>query len=509
MTEDHAAMLRGEALRLGLGYSGPTVADAPAESGSPSVDLESDAPVFVARRFGEARGDLWHWRGDFYAWTGACWRGLTEDDLRARLYTWLENAWARDAEGRRKAFRPDKTKVGKVIDALAGVRHLDDALDLPFWIDRRDDDPDPADLLPFENGVLDLRTFTLRAPDPRLFATHRVACDYNPAATAPTWERFLSDIFAGDDVSARCIEEQFGYCLTADTSQQKAFLWQGARRSGKGTCGRILRELVGTERFAAPTVSSFGSNFGASDFIGKAVAMIADARGQSRYDPHVIVERILTITGEDAQSIDRKYKSIWNGVLPTRLIYVSNVPPKLKDPSGVVVSRFIAINFQRSFEGREDTTLTRKLLDELPGIANRALAGLVRLRRCGRFEQPETGRILLDQMDENTGPVRAFVRDRCIIGPDAEVQSQALYQAFNIWCREHGHAAMAASTFGADLYALNAGIKKVRSKVRDAATGRLENGPPVYRGINLASGMFAGHGGHGLSGPVGKFQSEQ
>ena len=73
------------------------------------------------------------------------------------------------------------------------------------------------------------------------------------------------------------------------------------------------------------------------NLVGRAVAMIGDARGNSRHDPHVVVERILTITGENAITVDRKYKEPWDGRLGVRLIYVTNVPPKLKDPSGVIV----------------------------------------------------------------------------------------------------------------------------------------------------------------------------
>lgn len=451
--------------------------------------LESDAPTVVAHAFSAANGDLRHHRGDFYRWSGSYWRAVSADNLRAEIYRWLEHRWYRVADGKTKPVRPDKTRVSRFLDALAGVCHLDDALEAPFWIEPQSGDPDPVNLLPFENGVLDLHAMSLRAPDPRLFSTHRVNCDYDPAALCPTWEAFMTSMFGDDPESMSCLEEIIGYCMSNDTSQQKAFLFQGASRSGKGTVGRVLRQLVGPERFCSPTVSSFGSNFGMSDFIGKSVAMIGDARGQSRHDPHVIVERILAVSGEDSLSIDRKYRDAWNGILPTRIIYVSNVPPKLKDPSGVVVSRFVAVNFRHSFLGQEDPTLTDRLVAELPGIANRALNGLMRLRERGRFTQPASGRVLLDQMDANTGPVRAFVRECCVIGPEYKIDSQTLYRMFCGWCRENGHREPAKSTFGSDLFALNLGIQSGRSKVRHAVTGKMTNGPPIYKSISVVTGL--------------------
>lgn len=444
----------------------------------PSVNLRTDEPVHVARRFGEDVGDLWYWRGDFHQWTGHTWRPLSTDDLKARLYTWLEHAKVK-TKGKTKRYRPDRAKVANVLDALAGVRHLEDNRDAPFWTEEKDGDPDAGQLVPFRNGTLILNNFALREPDARLFALHAVDCDFAPKAKAPRWERFLAEIFPGDEQSARCVEEILGYCLTSDTSFQKAFLFQGRKRSGKGTILRVLRALVGAERYAGPTVASFSQPFGLQGLMGKTVAAIADARGHDRSDPHVVVERLLAITGEDTLSIDRKYRSHCDCRLPTRIIYVSNVPPKLRDASGVIVSRFVAVNFQQSFEGREDPHLERALLAELPGIVNRALTGLKRLRERGRFEQPDTGRELLEQMDENTGTVRSFVRDLCEVGPEHQVETDLLYSEFREWCRKHGHQVMAANTFGSDLFALGEGIRKKRHQVN--GTRKI-----LYSGVQLA-----------------------
>ena len=161
--------------------------------------------------------------------------------------------------------------------------------------------------------MLNLVTFQLQDATPRLFSLNKVDCNYDPSASCPTWDKFMTDIFREEnDERIGCVEEMCGYFLTDDTSQQKAFLWMGVRRGGKGTIGRVLRRLIGADRWAGPTVSSFSTDFGLQQFIGKSVAMIADARGQSRQDPHVLVERILTVTGEDPQNIDRKHRGYWD-----------------------------------------------------------------------------------------------------------------------------------------------------------------------------------------------------
>jgi len=83
----------------------------------------------------------------------------------------------------------------------------------------------------------------------------------------------------------------------------------GPKRAGKGTIARVLAWLVGTGNAVAPTLAGLGMNFGLAPQIGKRVAIISDARLGGRADQHAIAERRLSITGEDAITIDRKYLS--------------------------------------------------------------------------------------------------------------------------------------------------------------------------------------------------------
>src|SRR5690606_29007572 len=145
------------------------------------------------------------------------------------------------------------------------------------------------------------------------------------------------------------------------------------------------------------------------------------------------VENILSITGEDAQSIRRMYKGHWNGVLQTRILLLSNSTPTLKDPTGVIVTRFIVLAFNQSFYGQENLTLTEELAAVLPGVINAWLEGYRRLRVRGKLIQPEAGKEFLERMDENAGPVRRFVDEMCVVGPQYSLAKQLLYETFLDW----------------------------------------------------------------------------
>ena len=105
----------------------------------------------------------------------------------------------------------------------------------------------------------------------------------------------------------------------------------------------------------------------------------------------MVVERFLSVSGEDSLTIDRKYREPWTDRLPTRFVVLTNELPRLTDSSGALASRFIVFVLRRSFYGSENPKLTDELLSEAPAILNWALEGLDRLNERGHFLNPESG----------------------------------------------------------------------------------------------------------------------
>jgi putative DNA primase/helicase len=178
------------------------------------------------------------------------------------------------------------------------------------------------------------------------------------------------------------------------------------------------------------------SDFGLAPLIGKPLAIVSDARISGRTDAGVIVERLLTISGEGRVDIDRKYQEAWTGKLPTRFVLISNELPRLTDSSGALAGRMILLRLTRSFYGKEDLGLFDRLVPELPGIFLWACKGWERLRELGAFVQPQTGQELIEHLEELSSPVTAYVRDRCNTDkPGLEVECKVLFDDWCEWCK--------------------------------------------------------------------------
>ncbi len=425
---------------------------------------------------------LRHHRGEFcrFERTQNVYVDVEDDAVRAEVYEFLEAADIIDDRGRLRPFNPTRSKVDNVMDALRAVTLLN-VPGAPIWLDNEHGDLDPFDILPAVNGLLHLPTRTLIPPTPAFFARTGVPFAFDPDAPRPeAWLAFLQQLWPHDAESVSALREYMGYTLTHRTEQQKMLMIIGPKRAGKGTIARVWCELRGKANVCAPTLAAMATQFGLAPLINKPLAVIADARIGGRTDATAMVERLLSISGEDAQSIPRKFLPDWIGTLPTRFVLLSNELPRVRDSAGAFISRFVVLTLTRSFYGVEDPALSNKLMLELPSILNWALDGLESLRLRGHFVQPASANSIVSEFEALSSPITAFVNDRCMIEPGATVLPESLYAEWRSWCDQNGHENVGTiHVFGRDLRAAVPSLDDTRPKLDG---GRIR----LYRGIRLA-----------------------
>jgi putative DNA primase/helicase len=373
---------------------------------------------------------LIYYRGDFYVWTGTHYRQMSDSVLKSDIYRFLDTARQRKGDNGLMSFMPNTNKVNEVVNALRAHAIVDDHLSAPAWRPGGIGDLFyfATELLACRNGLLHLPSRYLAVHTPELLTFNALAFDYDPNAAEPAeWKKFLHSVWPDDQESIATLQEIFGHLVSGETRQQKAFLIVGPKRSGKGTIGRVLGALLGSDNVAGPTLASLAENFGLAPLIGKRAAIVSDARLGGRTDQHIIAERLLSISGEDRLTIDRKYREPWTGRLPVRFLILSNELPRLADASGALSSRFVLLTMQRSFYGQEDLGLGNRLSQELPGILNWSLAGLDRLNSHGHFVPPRSSAEALRELEDLTSPIGAFIREHCVVGPDKTADVDQMY----------------------------------------------------------------------------------
>jgi putative DNA primase/helicase len=414
-------------------------------------------------------------------------RPLMDEDLRADLWRVLdrvdiEKTSKETGEKTLERLIVKSPIVSNVVDAFRSVvpRLPNDA---PRWVKYDYRDPPLTRLVPCKNGILDIQERTLIPRTARLFTTTAVTARwFADPHSCPEWLAFLRSVWGDDEESIRALQEIFGYLLTSDTSHQKLFALIGPPRSGKGTITRVLTALLGEDAVTNPMISSLEGAHGLAPFVGKTLAILGDARIGGKTDQAHIVEQLLSLSGEDALTINPKGVKAFEMRLRTRVLLVSNEVPGLYDSSGALASRWILLKMSQSFYGREDRGLEARLLAELPGIFQWAVDGWHTLQARGRFAQPAASAEALEEMEAVSTPHRVFVRDMCEISADHEIACQYLYEQWVDWCKQGGREPGNNIRFGANLKSAFPTIRRVQKRLPNG------NGKTVryYAGICMA-----------------------
>lgn len=302
------------------------------------------------------------------------------------------------------------------------------------------------------NGVLDLRTLDLYEHDPEYFSIVQTAADWKPEATSADWEAFLVQAVP-DPTDRATLQRYCGYCLTGDTSAQKALLLIGEGGTGKSTFMRVVTAALGGMGGHSLATSSALENIRDGSFlvgtlVGKRLCLVSELQRTVDWLP------FKRITGEDPISIDVKNKDPFVAKLDAKLVILSNVIPLLKEDTsnGSLIRRFLTVGFNVR-PASPDPTLEARLTtpENLSGVLTWMVRGLSELREAGmRF--PRVGLNGLDrEILEESNQCIEFLRDRC--HRDGEVQSSDLFKAYESWCRDTGRAPVGSNRFARDLVA--------------------------------------------------------
>jgi putative DNA primase/helicase len=435
----------------------PGVADGERPAHEAADDPHRLARLFLQRhRHPRGLSTLRRWRQEWHEWKAGAYRPVKDEAIRQDLTVAIKGefdrlnraAVRRWEQGGKKGRRPVARKVttgllGNVTQALGSLTGLADDVDAPSWLD--DTTGGASEWVACPNTLLHVPTFVagnggFRDPTPAFFSPVVLEFDFDASAGEPVeWLSFLNSVWPSDQPSIDTLQEWFGYCLLTDTRLHKMLLILGPTRAGKRIITSILTALVGAGNVANPTFGDLGGSFGLAPLLGKTLAVIPDARLGWRADEATVTERLLSITGEDTQPVNRKFKDPLYVRLPVRFVITTNLLPSMSDSSQALAGRLLVLRQTKSWMGNEDLFLLDRLKPELPGILLWALEGWRRLCQRGRFVQPETGADLLRTFEDLTNPVGCFLRECCVAGPDCRARPEDLYGRWRRWCEQTGN----------------------------------------------------------------------
>ncbi|MBQ1777865.1 MAG: hypothetical protein IIZ93_06880 [Acidaminococcaceae bacterium] len=318
------------------------------------------------------------------------------------------------------------------------------------------------DLLNTASGVIDLKDFSLRASVPQDYFTRAAAAHYDAAAQCPLWENFLREIFDNDTEMIRYIQKAVGYSLTGSTQEQCAFFLIGDGCNGKSTFLDIIRQLFGNyaNNMQAESLMIRPNNNG----ISSDIARLKGARLVTSAEPNEglrLNEGLLKqLTGGDVVTARKLYGDEFEFKPEFKLWMAANHKPTIRGNDFGIWRRIHIIPFVVQIPPEKmDKSLTDKLLRELDGILQWALAGL-RLYQQEGLQQPSAVSAATAEYRREMNVTERFLEECTTKTFAGSVKARDLYRAYTEWCRTNGEYLMSNTKFGKEMVIRHEKVKR-------------------------------------------------
>jgi putative DNA primase/helicase len=338
-------------------------------------------------------------------------------------------------------------------------------------------DPD-ALLLGVPNGVIDLRTGTLRPALPSDRVTMRGRVPYDPKAVCPLWEKTVEEIFDGDTDLTAFIQRALGYSLTGDCREECFFLCYGEGANGKGTLmntyGAVMGDYADNLSFSALELQNRST--GASPKLAKLVGrrfVTASETGDVRLNE----ARVKALTGCDPLTARFLYENELTFIPVAKFWPATNQKPLVRDDSDGFWRRVHMIPFTQSFSGRENKTLKDDLRNEAAGILAWAVRGCLDWQRSG-LTPPDCVRAATREYRRESEQLTRWIDANCDICADGRLPALPAFENYKKWCeRQRERQDLNQTTFG----------KKMKERFPPDPKNKRNT---VYQGIALRAALL-------------------
>jgi len=272
----------------------------------------------------------------------------------------------------------------------------------------------------------------LHPHNPDLCFTYKLGYDYDPEAKCPIFMEFLEKSALQKEIPI--IQTMFGYCLHSGVEYQKWFMLYGKGSNGKSVLLDVLSAMLGEENVSGVTLQKLVDNrFAYARLKGKRANISSEVGCEMIKDTSVLKG----LVSGDAMFAENKGVDGFNMKNSAKLIYSANILPKMSEYSDGNMRRIVLLHFTKDInEEDRDVLLTSKIVNnELSGVLNWAIKGLVQLKYSEQFKGVVSIEQTREEWEKLSNPYELFVEEYISEGdPDNIIPVFDLWQIYRNYC---------------------------------------------------------------------------
>ncbi|HET6464905.1 MAG TPA: phage/plasmid primase, P4 family [Nitrospiria bacterium] len=380
-----------------------------------------------------------HAWGKWLIWDGRRWAKDETDEISRRAKTVIKALYAEagtldEKERKPLAAHAIRSEAEGRVKAMIGLAKSEPTIPIrPTELDQ------DMMLLNVQNGTLDLRTGKLGPHRREDYLTKLCPVDFDILSEAPTWQKFLDRIMAGNMDLIDFLQRAVGYSLTGDTTEQCLFMLHGTGKNGKSTFLNALQALIEDYALQASFETFLLRDRGA---IPNDLARLKGARLVSAIEAdagrRLAESTVKQLTGQDRVTARFLHAEYFEFTPQFKLWLAANHKPDIRGTDDAIWRRIMLIPFRVKIpESERDAKLSEHLKAELPGLLAWAVKGCLAWQDFGLLPPDEVKKATQKYRDE-MDILGEFLEESCILEPDAEEMSADLYKSYTTWAEASG-----------------------------------------------------------------------
>jgi len=301
------------------------------------------------------------------------------------------------------------------------------------------------------NGILNIETLELKEFTPSKIFLSKLPTKYDPNAECPLIDKFLSEVLSSPE-DKDVLYELAGFGLFKDYFMEKAFMFIGNGRNGKGKTIELLKRLVGSYNCASVPLSAMDSN---SPFVYKLWKRHFNLAGDISSKDLKDTAMFKQLTGRDLISANRKYLSVIEFTNYAKLVFACNELPRVYDYSDGFWERWVLLEFPYKFVEQSvydsATNEEKKMLKikdaqiidkittpkEMSGFLNEALLGIYRLLQNKKFSYTTGTTEIKNRWIRKADSFMAYCMDMIEEDYDGKIIKKDLRKKYKDYCTKH------------------------------------------------------------------------
>lgn len=299
------------------------------------------------------------------------------------------------------------------------------------------------------NGILNIRTLELKDFTPEKIFFNKMPVTFDISAQCSKIDKFLKEVLNKED-DVKVFYELAGFGLLDEYKYEKAFMFHGEGRNGKGKSIELLKRLFGLENCCSIPLNSLkGEDFCISELFGRRLNLAGDIGSQDLKETNMFK----SLTGRDLVSAKRKFLRELHFQNYAKFVFACNELPMVYDLTKGFWDRWILLDFPYTFvredeyasaedktklKIRDDDIITKITKDEeMSGLLNQALLSLKKLEENNGFSTTRGSEEVKTTWIRKSNSFIAFCWDNIADEYDGRISKKMLRKRYSEYCKAH------------------------------------------------------------------------